>query len=270
MKRYVKANSELLYFAQYQIDNIGEWVADNLTHKYRSEGADFHYDFGQQAYDYKTGKYRVTISCRVFSHYDPEINENARYGAYLDTMDGKTFEATYYFGYNRYDTQDTMGKQVIIGITDDIENQIFTAVNGKVDACTDIKASTDISDDKVKFFYKGKFLGSCDPDYMECDALYDLLKSDKEAATQVLNYMNSLGDAVFPVSEEDYTTPETDVSKVNIRELYNIFMQELGYCYDDWNGDLYVGGDAEMPDFEIYAEAWAEGVDLNACDDIKR
>lgn len=144
--------------------------------------------------------------------------------------------------------------------------------NGDVVPCNDIKASTDISDDKVKFFYKGKFLGSCDPDYMECDALRDVMHSDMELSSLVLEYLNSLGDPVFPVSEEDYSTSETDISKVDIDDLYNTFMQELDYEYRDFPEEFYV--DLSVPrsgvhSLEIFTGAVAEGVDLNACDDIK-
>ena len=143
MKRFVRANSQsaLLYFEAYQVDNIGELVADNLTHKYRSEGADFHYVSGKQGYDYNDGTNSITIRCRVSSHFDPEINKNSRYGAYLDSMDFKEFEATQTFRYNRYDTQDSMGRQLVIILTDDIEDQIFKAVNGDIEATTDPNAS---------------------------------------------------------------------------------------------------------------------------------
>ena len=440
MKKYVKSSSDLLYFADYQVDNIGELVADNLTHMYRREGADFHYDFGQQGYDYDTGNYSITISCRVFSHYDPEINKNSRYGAYLDSMDGKTFTAKATFSYNRYDTQDTMGEQVVINLTDDIEDQIFKAVNGDVNACNDVKASTnleprqrtavdgkswwvvfdtdtqkystltcfgkyntkkdcqyaidkytkvgacdvkastepnepnfdvmkltdkmfteakevadylsthnknltkkqdylvmdlsdavdsrstsavrqaigelnnntkgtnktqeymitdlyykfnvsdgdyfglgrnyaedsvtgcdtvtgstDITDDQVKFFYKGKFLGSCDPEYIECESLRDAMYSDTELSSLILEYLNSLGDPVFPVSEEDWGTPETDVSKIDIDDLYSTFMQELQFEYNDFPEDFYV--DLSVPrsgkhTLEIFTGAVADDVKL--------
>ena len=113
------------------------------------------------------------------------------------------------------------------------------------------------SEDQIKFFYKDKYLGSCDPDYFECDKLYELIKSDSKAATQVLNYMNSLGDPVFPTEEDEYT-PETDVSKVDTNELYNLFMQELYYYYSDFPEDFYVGGDYLLPDFEIFVGPVAE------------
>lgn len=111
------------------------------------------------------------------------------------------------------------------------------------------------SENQVKFFYKGKFLGSCDSDYIECPELLNLMESDKEVATSILNYMNSLGDPVFPVSEEDWGTPETNVDNVDIADLYNTFMQELDYEYRDsetMGFGFYVGGDYLLPDFEIF------------------
>lgn len=135
-----------------------------------------------------------------------------------------------------------------------------------VGACNDIKASIDISDDQVKFFYKGKFLGACDPEDIECPKLQKLMKSDRNAATQILAYMNNLGDPVFPVSEEEWGTPETNIDNIDIDELYYTFMQELQYCYDDLrDGETFmVGADYSMPDFEIFTGEVAPGVDLSA------
>ena len=274
MKKYVKSSSDsaLLYFEAYQLDNIGELVADNLTHKYRSEGADFYYVGGQQGYDYKTGKNSVTVRCRVSSHYDAEINKNSRYGAYLDSLDGKEFTARYEFGYNRYDTQDTMGRQVVIALTDDIEDQIIKgsgvmgACDVKASTCDKVTGATDITDEQVKFFYEHKFLGACDPENMHCDKLLDLMKSNKAVASEVLEYMNSLGDPVFPKEGTDYEA-ETEVDNVDIDELYSVFMQELGYDYEDTKGmgyDFYVGGSYLLPGFEIFDGAVSEGVDLSA------
>ena len=110
------------------------------------------------------------------------------------------------------------------------------------------------SDEQVKFFYKHKFLGACDPYSIYCDAFYDLMLSDNAVATDVLDYMNSLGDPVFPVSEEDWDTPETDINKVDIAELYNIFMQELDYQYRDHH-EVYVD---EISDVEIFDGPVAE------------
>ena len=114
----------------------------------------------------------------------------------------------------------------------------------------------DIPKEDIKFFYKNRFLGSCEPDYIGCEKLHELLKTDKEAATQVLKYMNSLGDPVFPVSDEEWSTPETNVDNVDIDELYYTFMEELDYVYDMYqNDDMYsfsVGGDDPLLDFEIF------------------
>jgi len=240
MKKYVKSSSQsaLLYFEAYQVDNIGELVADNLTHMYRSQGADFHYVDGTEAYNYDTGKNRITIRCQVSSHYDPEINKNSRYGAYLDSMDGKTFEATHIFDYNRYDTQETMGRQIVIILTDDIEDQILKASG--VMGCSDIKASTDISDGEVKFFYNGTLLGTCDPYDMDCDKLFEVMQSDKVLCDLILEYLNSFGDPLFSISEEDWGTPETDSSKIDTWNLYNTFMEWLRFEYREAPEDFYV------------------------------
>lgn len=154
MKRLITA-SDVLYFSDYQVDNIGELVADNLTHKYRSDGADFYYKYGKQGFDWNSGKYFVEVTCEVSSHYDAEINTNSRYGAYLDGMDGKYYTAKKDFSYNRYDTQDTMANQLVISLTDDIENQIFSAVNPEmVETCSKVTASRRVSANKkyVKAF----------------------------------------------------------------------------------------------------------------------
>lgn len=117
------------------------------------------------------------------------------------------------------------------------------------------------TDDQIKFFYKHAFLGSCDPDYVECDAVLALLKSDTRAATQVLNYLNSLGDPVFPTEPGGYTR-ETDVSKVDIDDLYTTFMRELEYEYaDDLDAGFGFVVDSDAPggwDFEIFDGPVAE------------
>lgn len=379
MKKFVRASSDsaLLYFEAYQLDNIGELVADNLTHKYRSEGADFYYVGGQQGYDYKSGKNSVTVRCRVSSHYDPEINKNSRYGAYLDGMDGKEFTAKHEFGYNRYDTQDTMGRQIVIILTDDIEDQIIKGsgvmgacdvkastepnfdvmkltnqffkdakkiveyfryhnknlnkrqdellenlsdaidsrstsaareaienlkyntkgmnkeqnyqimdlydelctANGKyqglgrsykedsVSACDKVTGATDITDEQVKFFYNGKFLGSSDPNVMDCDKLFDAMKSDKLLCDLILEYLNSFGDPIYPISDEEWDEPETDSGKVDTWHLYNTFMDWLRFEYREYPEDFYV--DLSVPrsgehTLEIFDGPVSEGVDLSS------
>lgn len=114
------------------------------------------------------------------------------------------------------------------------------------------------SDEQIKFFYKGKFLGACDAGDAWCPELLNLMKSDKEVAASILNYMNSLGNPVFPISEEDWGTPETNVDNVDIEDLYNTFLQELDYEYRDFPDDFYIGGDYLLPDFEIFVGPVAE------------
>lgn len=111
---------------------------------------------------------------------------------------------------------------------------------------------------KMHFFYKHNYLGSCEPGDAWCPKLLELMESDPDVASMILDYMNSLGDPVFPVSEEDWGTPETDITKVDIEDLYNTFLQELDYEYRDFPGDFYVGGDYRLPDFEIFVGEVAE------------
>ena len=123
-----------------------------------------------------------------------------------------------------------------------------------------------VKDSDVKFFYKGKYLGSCDPRSMECDKVYDLLKRDKGAATQVLNYLNSFGDPIFPISDEEWSVAETNVDNVDIRELYNTFMLWLEKDYEDFPDDFVIDGDMDLPDFTIFDGEVADGVNLDeAC-----
>lgn len=111
---------------------------------------------------------------------------------------------------------------------------------------------------KMHFFYKHNYLGSCEPGDAWCPKLLELMESDPDVASMILDYMNSLGDPVFPVSEKDWGTPETDITKVDIEDLYNTFLQELDYEYRDFPGDFYVGGDYRLPDFEIFVGEVAE------------
>ena len=111
---------------------------------------------------------------------------------------------------------------------------------------------------KMHFFYKRNYLGSCEPGDAWCPKLLELMESDPGVASMILDYMNSLGDPVFPVSEEDWGTPETDITKVDIKDLYNTFLQELDYEYRDFPDDFYVGGDYRLPDFEIFVGEVAE------------
>ena len=138
-----------------------------------------------------------------------------------------------------------------------------------IDACDKIQGSTNpnFDPDKMHFFYKHKYLGSCEPGNAGCPKLLELMESDPDVASMILDYMNSLGDPVFPVSEEDWGTPETDITKVDIEDLYNTFLQELDYEYRDFPDDFYVGGDYRLPDFEIFVGKVAD--DVRACGDIK-
>lgn len=110
---------------------------------------------------------------------------------------------------------------------------------------------------QMHFFYNREHLGSCDTDYIECPKLLELMKSDSRVASQILTYMNSLGDPVFPTEPGGYEA-ETDVSKVDIEDLYNTFMQEIDYSYSDFPDDFYVGGDYLLPNFEIFVGPVAE------------
>lgn len=183
--------------------------------------------------------------------------EPMKYGAdaYFDDR-----EATYW-GWIYDDSGKMVGSYTATDSTLIPKNFKMTWAGNKIAASRNVTAATMPNDDQVKFFYKGEFLGSCDPEYMECDKLYELLESDTRAATQVLNYMNSLGDPVFPTKDGGYEA-ETDVSKVDIHELYNLFMQELYYSYQDFPEDFYVGGDYLLPDFEIFTGAVAEDVEI--------
>ena len=110
--------------------------------------------------------------------------------------------------------------------------------------------------DTMFFYYDGQLLGKCNADYAECSGLLELMRNNREVATGVLNYLNSLGDPVFPVSDEDWGTPETNIDNVDIYELYSIFMQELDYQYSDW-GEVYVDG---IPGVEIWTSDSSEVV----------
>ena len=98
----------------------------------------------------------------------------------------------------------------------------------------------EISTDMIKFFYKHQFLGACEPGDARCPELLEIMKTDSELSTLILDYLNSLGDPVYPVSEEKWSEPETDVNNVDIEDLYNTFMQELDYDYRDFPDDFYV------------------------------
>lgn len=106
---------------------------------------------------------------------------------------------------------------------------------------------------RIYFTYNHQQLGSCPADeYPECESLLSLMKSNPTAAAEVLDYMNSIGDPVFPVSEDQWLHPETDVSKVDIDELYDAFMQELEYIFRDGGvGEQFGGFDIWLGDEPI-------------------
>ena len=161
-----------------------------------------------------------------------------------------------------YESDDSsfIGKNFLIDWEGSSDRDSYDKINDT------ITGATDISDEQVKFFYNGKFLGACDPENMHCDKLLDLMQSNKEVASEVLEYMNSLGDPVFPKEGTDYEA-ETEVDNVDIDELYSVFMQELWYDYEDTKGmgyDFYVGGSYLLPGFEIFDGQVSEGVDLSS------
>lgn len=107
--------------------------------------------------------------------------------------------------------------------------------------------------DTIHFWYNGIKLGDCPADDVKCPALLELMYNDEYAAKGVLDYLNSLGDPVYPVSEEDWRTPETDVSKVDKTDMYYFLMQDIGYTYDyerEQDSDLYI----EFDLFEIFSD----------------
>lgn len=120
---------------------------------------------------------------------------------------------------------------------------------------------------QMHFFYNGEYLGSCDTDYIACPKLLELMESDSRAASQILTYMNSLGDPVFSTEPGGYEA-ETDVSKVDIEDLYSTFMQEIDYSYRDFPDDFYIGGDYLLPDFEIFVGAVAEENVVESATDV--
>lgn len=111
-----------------------------------------------------------------------------------------------------------------------------------IDACNKVEGAVnpDFADEKIKFFYNGEFLGSCDPDYMDCRRLYDVMQSDKVLSDLILEYLNSFGDPIYPISDEEWGDPETDSSKLDIWDLYNTFMDWISHEYREYPEDFYV------------------------------
>ena len=140
------------YFNDTQLGDIGWIVTDNLTHMFRSEGADFELVDVKHGYNWDKAEYAISVTVQCVSHYDPEIFSRHRYGAYLDSVNGQEFTATYTFKYNRYDTPREMVKFIAIQLTDDIEDQLRAGLNsfGEVTASRKIKSSIDSDIAKYK------------------------------------------------------------------------------------------------------------------------
>lgn len=103
-------------------------------------------------------------------------------------------------------------------------------------------------DGMVKFFYNGKCIGSCDPEDMRCPELLSLMKSERGVVSEILTYMNSLGDPVFPQAADE----------VDVADLYATFMKELDYNYCDDPDDFYVDVGDRRNRLEIFTGAVAE------------
>jgi len=117
------------------------------------------------------------------------------------------------------------------------------------------------SDEQVKFFYNGEFLGASDPEYMDCRRLYDVMQSDKVLSDLILEYLNSFGDPIYPISDEEWDEPETDSSKLDIWDLYNTFMDWISHEYREYPEDFYVDLSAPRSDkhtLEIFTGSVAE------------
>lgn len=110
--------------------------------------------------------------------------------------------------------------------------------------------------DKIYFFYNGELLCACDPDFIECTEFYNLMESDPAVAQGVLDYLNSFGDPIYPISDTNWKTAETDITNVDIWDLYCTFMQWIDYEYNDW-GDIYIDS---IPGCEIFSEAASDMV----------
>lgn len=126
-----------------------------------------------------------------------------------------------------------------------------------IDACDNVTASTDDINsysgytvpEIIYIYYDGKLIDKWDINSSDsCENLYQLLLTDREAATDILNYMNSLGDPVFP-NLDNWDIPETDISKIDIDELHGTFLKELYLDYSDGQ-PIYI----DEGKFEIFSE----------------
>lgn len=124
-----------------------------------------------------------------------------------------------------------------------------------VNACDTIEGATkaDGAADIIHLYYKGRKIDDTDADDIKFTALKGLIRTDEQAATQILDYLNSLGDPVFPVSEEKWSVPETDVSNVDLYDLYHTFLDAVGYEYDDTDFSTTDEFYMQFGDFEIFS-----------------
>jgi len=118
-----------------------------------------------------------------------------------------------------------------------------------VEACDGITCATEIDPDKtVHFFCNGELIDECPADDISSEAFYNVMLNDAEVATAVMDYLNSFGDPIIRVSEDDWHTAETNIENVDIRDLYETFIWWIQHEYDDW-GELYVDS---IPGCEIF------------------
>ena len=167
-----------------------------------------------------------------------------------------------------YESDDSsfIGKNFLIDWEGSSDRDSYDKINDT------ITGATDISDEQVKFFYEGKFLGACDPNYFECDKLYDIMKSDKVLSDLILEYLNSFGDPIYSISDEEWSTPETDSSKIDTYDLYNTFMDWLEFQYREEGGEDFYE-DISVPrsgkhTLEIFTGAVADDVDISSASKI--
>ena len=118
-----------------------------------------------------------------------------------------------------------------------------------VEACDNITCATEIDPNKtVHFFCNGELIDECPADAIASEPFYNVMLNDPEIATAVMDYLNSFGDPIIRVSEDDWHTAETNIENVDIRDLYETFIWWIQHEYDDW-GELYVDS---IPGCEIF------------------
>lgn len=124
MPKYVKASDEIFipYLTAEDIDYIGEEVADNLTHMYRREGADFDYVAGLEGM-YDTDQNSLNIQVQIKGHYDPDIFDSKISKA----LDKHNLDVLVGFVTFFTDTKEAKADKIsflIEMVTDDIEQQV--------------------------------------------------------------------------------------------------------------------------------------------------